>query len=65
MASVMAQRLNTIGTGELRQVLDALIEALGGELLPGQAPALPALDTASAAAPVTSSASSADDGPPF
>ena len=54
-----------IGTGELRQVLDALIEALGGELLPGQAPALPSLDTASAAAPVTSSASSADDGPPF
>ena len=54
-----------IGTGELRQVLDALIEALGGELLPGQAPALPSLDTASAAAPVTSSASPADDGPPF
>ena len=46
-----------IGTGELRQVLDALIAALGGELLPGQAPL-------AAAASATGLATD-DDGPPF
>lgn len=42
-----------IGTGELRGTLEALIAALGGELLPGQVPAGEAL---SAAAPDTAAA---------
>jgi recombination associated protein RdgC len=55
-----------LATGELQKLIPALIEALGGELAPGEFPTAPAPAevTLSAAVPVTATTAD-DDGPPF